>query len=170
MSNSRHKKINRSLTIEDLHEHFDVNFELGKLYWKKVAYNKKQLLGREIGSPHHGYLKVQFKGGTYLVHRFILAIYLGYWPDVVDHINGIKDDNRIVNLRNTDQIGNSRNRNCHREGLVTLGCYKRPKAGKTPWIARAVENGKKKTLGYFNTKEEASAFHTSYTTGNFYDI
>ena len=54
-----------------------------------------------------GYLKVKVRGSgdkkqtTVYVHRFIYECYNGVIPDgmVIDHINDIKDDNRVKNLQ-----------------------------------------------------------------------
>jgi len=52
---------------------------------------------------HKGYLRVLLtKNGkvkSYPVHRLILAAFIGESKLLVDHINGVPDDNRIENLR-----------------------------------------------------------------------
>ena len=61
-----------------------------------------------------GYLRVGIQGSTYLVHRIIYKLHN---PDfdlkstlVVDHINRVRDDNRIENLRAVSKAANNRNR------------------------------------------------------------
>lgn len=46
-------------------------------------------------------------------HRLIWAIYFGEWPSEIDHINGVRTDNRIANLREV-----SRSENCRNRGLI----------------------------------------------------
>ena len=57
----------------------------------------------------HGYLNVMLDGKTYLVHRLIAETYIsnpnGY--TIVNHINGIKTDNRFENLEFTTQKDNA---------------------------------------------------------------
>ena len=64
------------------------------------------------GSPDKdGYLRVQCKGKTYKVHRLVFEAFKGPIPVnlVVDHINRVRDDNRIVNIRIVTASENSRN-------------------------------------------------------------
>jgi len=46
-----------------------------------------------------GYNRLVFEKKYYLEHRVIFAMFYGYWPVMVDHINMNKRDNRIENLR-----------------------------------------------------------------------
>lgn len=57
-----------------------------------------------------GYLIVKIKGKQYKAHRLIYALYYGLMPvGVIDHINGIRTDNRIENLRCVTQADNVAN-------------------------------------------------------------
>jgi hypothetical protein len=47
----------------------------------------------------NGYLRVRIDGKRYTVHQVVFCMQYGYIPKMLDHINGIKDDNRIENLR-----------------------------------------------------------------------
>lgn len=44
-----------------------------------------------------------------LAHRVAWVYFYGIEPNKIDHINGIRTDNRISNLRDTNSIGNARN-------------------------------------------------------------
>jgi len=72
----------------------------GYLYWKKGkklgerAFNSKQTVG---------YFTGKIDGKAFLAHRLIWKMMHGEEPDVVDHINNIKEDNRIENLRSVTQ-------------------------------------------------------------------
>lgn len=58
-----------------------------------------------------GYLIVGMDSVRHTVHRVIWAIYYGVWPQhQIDHINGKKDDNRIVNLKAATGAENQKNR------------------------------------------------------------
>ncbi len=60
---------------------------------------------------NNGYLGVKINGKRYRIHR-LLAIYFIENPQnkpFIDHINTIRDDNRIENLRWCDRIENANN-------------------------------------------------------------
>jgi hypothetical protein len=55
-------------------------------------------------------------GKNVRAHRVLWALHYGSDPDgVIDHINGLKADNRIENLRVTDAEGNAQNRPLRRD-------------------------------------------------------
>lgn len=58
-----------------------------------------------------GYYRVKSKGTRCLAHRVVWELHNGQIPDgmFIDHINGIKTDNTIDNLRLTTYTGNARN-------------------------------------------------------------
>lgn len=61
-----------------------------------------------------GYLIIKIKGKQYKAHRIVFALVHGRFPDgEIDHINGVRDDNRIENLRECTRLGNVLNE--HRE-------------------------------------------------------
>jgi hypothetical protein len=67
----------------------------------------------------------------------------------IDHINGIKTDNRIENLRWVSRSTNNRNR------PSTKGyCWSKQ---MQKWMARITIDGKQKHLGFFETEAKARA-------------
>lgn len=86
----------------------------GKLSSDVVAgrWNTKYA-GNKVGSVDSstGYIRASILGCRLYAHRIIWAIHYGEHPvDMVDHINGIKTDNRIVNLRAATMSENQHNR------------------------------------------------------------
>ncbi len=74
----------------------------------------------------------------------------------IDHINGVRNDNRICNLRDaTPQINMQNKKTAHKNNkLGILGVSKR-KDGK--FQAQIKSNGERFHLGVFNTADDASA-------------
>lgn len=52
------------------------------------------------GTNRNGYLRMQIDGKFYSVHRLVYETFFGEIPEgmVIDHINGIRDDNRKFTL------------------------------------------------------------------------
>lgn len=59
-----------------------------------------------VGLHGSGYTLVCGK----LAHRVVWYLHHGYWPENIDHINGIRTDNRICNLREVTHEENCQNR------------------------------------------------------------
>jgi hypothetical protein len=68
-------------------------------------------VGRVAGSLlPNGYMNISVKGERLMVHRVVWAWCYGAWPaGQVDHINHVRSDNRIVNLRDVSASENQRN-------------------------------------------------------------
>jgi hypothetical protein len=148
-------KKSRTLPVVKVRELFDYDSNTGVLTWKVNFPN-----GRSIGSiaGHYdkinGYRRLKFDGIKYLVHRLIWVHYYSDDPSskFIDHINGIRDDNRIANLRLVDDCENQWNAGATRKNKSGFrGVYYR-----APWGATIKVRGKYINLGFFETKEEAA--------------
>ncbi len=104
-----------------------------------------------------GYLKVKIFGVRYLAHRVAWAVFHGEAPSgQIDHVNGVKDDNRIVNLRVVTATENQRNmRRSSRNKSGVTGVSFEKRTGK--WVALISENGRQVHLGRFADVNEAIA-------------
>ena len=56
-----------------------------------------------------GYFQVSINSERILFHRAVFFWHKGYWPKYIDHVNRVKSDNRIQNLRECEAFENSRN-------------------------------------------------------------
>jgi hypothetical protein len=94
------------MTQEYAHSLFE--YKDGNLYWKvrKAPHVK---IGARVGSPAHGYETVSIDGRNWRIHRLIFLMQYGYIPHMIDHINGVPNDNRIENLREANKQTNTYN-------------------------------------------------------------
>lgn len=80
-------------------------YDDGKLYWKIRKH--KVSIGMEAGCVKaKGYRYVCLDGVHYRVHRIIFLMHHGYMPQIIDHIDNDKLNNKIENLK---EISNSEN-------------------------------------------------------------
>lgn len=74
----------------------------------KIGNTKKNVIAG-YKSKSTGYVYVQIDNRAQPVHRLIWVILYGYYPEQIDHINGVRHDNRIDNLRAVTQKENLQN-------------------------------------------------------------
>ena len=111
----------------------------------------------------NGYLQISVNKRLYLAHRLAFALHYGRWPTLtIDHINMIKTDNRICNLREATDSQNQINRT--RNSDNTTG-YKGVTKHRGKYVARASINNKQKYLGTFSTPELAHAAYSQDVIG-----
>ena len=115
-----------------------------------------------------GYRSMRIDSKSYLAHRLAWLYVHGEWPPhTIDHINLIKDDNRIANLRvatNSEQHRNMPLTRANTSGFK--GVTWREKRKK--WEANISLPGRRqKFLGYFDTAEEAHAAYTAAAKEHF---
>ena len=147
--------------------------DTGKVFWKErtpdmfksgghtaahicARWNAKHA-GKEafttVGSS--GYRVANVYGWKNHAHRAIWAMAHGEWPaDQIDHINGIRDDNRIGNLRAVTRAVNQKNlkrRSDNTSGVT--GVSRRSNIDK--WCAEIWSNGKKYHIGQFDSFDDA---------------
>lgn len=118
-----------------------------------------QFAGKEAFTPINskGYHTRAILRKMLLAHRVAWAVHYGEWPSgFLDHLNGVRTDNRICNLRKSKNGQNMMNRGVLRNnesGIKGVRLDKR--SGR--WNARITANGNCVSLGYFDTSAEASA-------------
>ena len=160
-------KPNLLLSVNHAKECLDYHPETGVLSWKvrpKAHFSTEKrwkiwntrYAGKEAGTPaHNGYLQIVLKPKFFLAHRLAWFVFHGRWPAFhIDHINGIKNDNRIANLREATHSENCMNTAKKKSNTSgSKGVFWHKAANK--WGASIGFNGKNINLGVFNTIEEA---------------
>lgn len=149
------------VTPEALHKLLTHDPDTGKLFWKRRhdpdcdSWNKQFAFAEAFTNPHSkGYLAGAIFGRTYLAHRVIFALHYGYWPEITDHINGVRTDNRICNLRSVTPSENQRNRRISKNNKSGFtGVH----ASGEKWVAQINRNYKYRYLGRFSRIEDAVA-------------
>lgn len=97
-----------------------------------------------------GYRRICISGRKYRAHRLVFLLKTGAMPEFVDHINGVRDDNRWCNLRPADATINARNAARRKDGkhVAVTGVGFMPRIGK--WRVRVgTANGQVRYLGVF---------------------
>lgn len=135
-------------------EYLIYNPDTGVFTYKKS--NTRRKVGDLVGSLRSdGYYEVTLKNHRYRLHRLAWFIVYGYMPTKqLDHINGIRHDNRLANLREVSASENQQNLKLasKRNSLGVLGVY----FYKGKYCAQIKLDGKSMYLGRFPTLEEAS--------------
>lgn len=101
-----------------------------------------------------GYRMVRIDGESYLAHRVIWKMVYDEEPVFIDHINGNRHDNRLVNLRSIDRHGNNRNKATQANNVSGVNGVTF-REGK--WVAQIPMPDGGRHLGKYVTVEEAIA-------------
>jgi len=144
--------------------------DAGKLFWLHrddvFALFNARLAGKEAFTiiDRDGYSASRICGKFLLAHRVIWAIVYGSWPaHCIDHINGIKADNRLSNLREATQSENGCNRPAPKHNIRGIkGVSWNNRDGK--WHVRITKHGCCKHIGYFDNITDAAAAYAKAAT------
>ena len=140
-----------------------LSYKDGELIWKQsvgVMAKKGTIAGTVTDK---GYKSICILGKIYKAHRIIFFYHHGYFPKVVDHIDGNKLNNKIENLRAATVAENSRNskkRNNNKSGIKGVSWDKKSKK----WRASCSVNYKQYNLGCFSSLEEAKNVVVQFRT------
>lgn len=138
--------------------------ETGEVIWKVkpeiTPHDKgfnRSYAGKALSyKTNGGYIRVNLLGSVYYAHRIAWLLYTGNWPkQEIDHINGDKSDNRIVNLREVSPSGNRKNMGRRFDNSSGYTGVYEHKSWKGKWVTYLNINGKNTYLGGFDSPEEA---------------
>ena len=161
------------LTQENLKKMLHYDTDTG-VFTRLVRTSSRTKIGDIAGYlKSDGYRLIMVDGKNYYAHRLAFFYMTGDWPVAdIDHRNGVRDDNRWDNLREATRTENHQNRvmrSDNTSGFIGVDWHRQ--RGK--WRAEIAVAGRRKSLGYFPTPEEAHAaycaakveFHTFQPTG-----
>ena len=140
-------------------ELFRYDYETGVLYWRwRVNSRVPKTLEAGTQRKSSGYLSVSVHGRDYSVHRIVMLMCYGFYGEglEVDHINHVRNDNRLVNLRFVTHGENMRNKSVSSKSTTGVTGVDFLKAHKK-YRARIRVDGETIHLGMFETLEEAAA-------------
>lgn len=142
------------LTHDQLLEILSYDKDTGKFSWRKILNNRMWM------GPNHvdrrGYQTIGINRKRYKAHRLAWFYVTGAWPnDEIDHINGIKTDNRFNNLRSVSRWQNAKNRNISTNN--TSGAKGVSIRSDGRYRARIMVDKVSIHIGDFNSLDEASA-------------
>lgn len=163
MATSPRMKYRCWVTADKLRTLLNYNPETGKFTWL-IKPSIGTAIGATAGSlTRKGYIHISIggQGKQYCAHRLAWLYVTGKWPkDQIDHINGVRHDNRFSNLREASSALNGQNRHGaqsnNKSGMLGVS---QVRAGKYRATIRI--NQKKVHLGYFTTPQKA---HAAYVT------
>lgn len=141
--------------VDRLRAELEYDPNTGIVVWRKDQPLTAIKAGALAGHLSSGYYRLGFRGRKYQLHRVIWALHYGTYPgSIIDHINGDKLDNRIVNLRLASAQQNSWNQRVSKNNTTGFkGVTKRESGGYSACIR---VNKNRLSLGTFKTAEQAA--------------
>jgi hypothetical protein len=129
-----------------------LRYEDGHLWWRNKTRNHH--IDHPAGTVNgKGYRQICINYKIYTVHRLVFLYHHGWLPKYIDHINGVRTDNRIENLRACTHQQNCFNSAGYTStGVKGVTWHKSAKK----WQAQLSINGRNTYLGSFKTIEEAA--------------
>lgn len=124
------------------------NPETGVISWKDKS--RKVAPGQVAGGVDvHGYIQIAICGRVLKGHRIAWLLVTGDWPkEDIDHINGVRSDNRWGNLRAVTNAINCQNKRAplpsNKSGFLGVSW------NRGAWRATIQIDGKQKSLGRFS--------------------
>ena len=147
------------LTAERLRELLNYDPETGVFTWRvrRSQMCKPVMLAGDFNTDK--YWRIGIDGAQRPAHRLAWLYMTGEWPShTIDHINGVRHDNRWCNLRDIPFQENMLNQHTQRKSKSGLrGAY--PFGSR--WYSLISVKGEKIQLGTFDTPEEAHAAYIS---------
>lgn len=154
------------ITQERVKQVFSYDEKTGDLFWR-VNKSSCVRVGRKAGSVNaRGHVNVHLDGIMCAAHQLVYLMFHGHVPKEIDHINRVKTDNRIENLRECTSTGNKGN----------IGLLSNNKSGfrgvsfnnrSQMWHAQIKIKGKQTYLGRYDDPKEAALVYNEAAKKHF---
>ena len=133
--------------------------ETGKFTWRDPLRARKAKNCKAGWITSEGYLRITISGKKYQATHLAWLIVHGTRPDeMIDHINGFVDDNRIANLRLATNAQNQMNKKARISGATGMkGVARIRRRGRIEYKATITVDGQQKFLGMFKSADAAYA-------------
>lgn len=145
-----------SLFLNKLRDFLEYKPDTGEFFWKSYR-SRGAKAGYSAGCIYKdGYVRIGFDGQEYLAHRLAWLFHYGVMPDkFIDHINGVRADNRIENLRQVTNSENMQNQKKLRKNNTTgyTGVFFSKQ--KQKYISKIKVDGRDAYLGVFKEAKDA---------------
>lgn len=142
--------------------HYDP--ETGVFTWVAPS-GRRAKIGDVAGwASGRGYLGIRINRRAYYAHRLAWLYVHGAWPaQDIDHVNGVRSDNRLANLREATRSQNLANTRPRRS--APKGTWLHRETGK--WCAAITVNGRLRHLGLFASRDDAHAAYAAAANQHF---
>ena len=143
-------------TLARVKEALSYNEETGVFTWRKLHKGLKASSNLVAGTKHNaGYVTINIDRKLILAHRLAWFYVHGEWPPhFVDHINRVRNDNRIANLRLANKKQNMENQNLRCNNTSGHKGVDWDRA-RSKWRVQIRHNGKGHCIGRFSRLEDA---------------
>lgn len=127
--------------------------EVTGVFTNRIHRGGRNKAGERSGTKtEFGHVRINISGKPYFAHRLAWLWVHGSWPcNVIDHINGIPDDNRMSNLRDVTHSVNLQNLKRPQGGNPYLGTT----FSRGRWLVSINRDRVRLSLGSYDTPEEA---------------
>lgn len=123
------------------------------------------LVGSDAGyTTEDGYRRIGIDGNDYLAHRLAFLYVEGYFPEHdIDHMDGVRDNNKYDNLRHASRTCNLQNQKTYSNstsGFTGVSFLKR----SNKWVAHASLGCGRVYLGLHETALDAALARLTWET------
>lgn len=146
--------MSKDITQDELFEKLIYNKNTGNFIWAYSSGTSKA--GTVAGSTgEDGYIRISINSKKYMAHRLAWLYMYGVNTILtIDHINHIRDDNRIENLREVSQQDNCKNQSIPKSNTSgVVGVFWNNQRNK--WTSQMKLHGKSIHFGYFDNFDDA---------------